>query len=107
MASKDYNMRLLTPSAHRRICRVLVALASFVIFVLVLGSSSFLHNSDHEVITPQLSKSFVVASIETDDTSWLHQYLAEWDVVRYVADDPKATFTVPQNKGREAMAYLT
>ncbi|TVY48838.1 hypothetical protein LCER1_G009231 [Lachnellula cervina] len=53
------------------------------------------------------SKTFVVASLEKEDISWLHQYLPEWDISRYVADDPSANLTVPKNKGQEAMTYLT
>jgi hypothetical protein len=49
----------------------------------------------------------VVASLSTEDTSWVHQYLPGWFRSIYVVDDPSAKLTVPQNKGREAMVYLT
>ncbi|TVY32702.1 hypothetical protein LOCC1_G008776 [Lachnellula occidentalis] len=53
------------------------------------------------------SKTFVVASLEKDDVSWLHKYLPEWHISRYVADNASANLTVPKNKGQEAMVYLT
>lgn len=52
-------------------------------------------------------QAFVVASLKADDTSWIHENLPDWHLFRYVVDDENAEFTVPQNKGREAMVYLT
>jgi hypothetical protein len=49
----------------------------------------------------------VVASTKKEDTSWLHTYLPSWHKNIYVADDAGAALTVPKNKGREAMVYLT
>ncbi|KAF2967565.1 hypothetical protein GQX73_g5968 [Xylaria multiplex] len=49
----------------------------------------------------------VVASVRAEDTSWFHTYLPSWHKNIYVADDPDASLTVPLNKGREAMVYLT
>lgn len=49
----------------------------------------------------------VVASLKSEDTSWVHQYLAGWFRSVYVVDDPSAELTVPRNKGREAMVYLS
>ncbi|KAK2742749.1 hypothetical protein FQN55_007690 [Onygenales sp. PD_40] len=53
------------------------------------------------------SKSLIVASLKDDDTSWIREYLADWHANIYVVDDPRAELTVPMNKGREAMVYLT
>ena len=55
----------------------------------------------------EVSKELVVASVASDNTTWLEEYLPDWDANVYVADDPTAALTVPENKGREAMAYLT
>ncbi|KAI1852572.1 hypothetical protein JX265_003054 [Neoarthrinium moseri] len=49
----------------------------------------------------------VVASLSHEDTRWLSIYLPEWKTNIYVADDPNAPLTVPINKGRESMVYLT
>ncbi|KAK7980371.1 hypothetical protein PG989_012828 [Apiospora arundinis] len=56
----------------------------------------------------------VAASLKSDDTSWFHRHLpAEWSKRIYVVDaDATAAgapslLTVPKNKGREAMVYLT
>ncbi|GAW23227.1 hypothetical protein ANO14919_127780 [Xylariales sp. No.14919] len=49
----------------------------------------------------------VVASVKAEDTAWFHTYLPSWHKNIYVADEPAAPLTVPANKGREAMVYLT
>ncbi|RYP91391.1 hypothetical protein DL770_002531 [Monosporascus sp. CRB-9-2] len=49
----------------------------------------------------------VVASMKKEDTSWIQKYLPDWYTHIYVADDPNASLTVPKNRGREAMVYLT
>ena len=49
----------------------------------------------------------VVASLEAEDSSWISSYLPDWYAHIYVVDDPGAPLTVPKNKGREAMVYLT
>ncbi|KAG5291498.1 DUF3431 superfamily domain-containing protein [Histoplasma ohiense] len=52
-------------------------------------------------------RELVVAAMSSDNTSWLHEYLPDWGRKVYVVDDPDAPLTVPSNKGREAMVYLT
>ncbi|KAL2201138.1 hypothetical protein P885DRAFT_25882 [Corynascus similis CBS 632.67] len=49
----------------------------------------------------------VVASVSTEDTTWVHRFLPDWARSVYIVDDPSAKLTVPQNKGREAMVYLS
>ncbi|KAF4980756.1 hypothetical protein FZEAL_3311 [Fusarium zealandicum] len=49
----------------------------------------------------------VVASMKHENVSWLHEYLPEWKKNIYVVDDNRAKLTVPTNKGREAMVFLT
>ncbi|KDB20777.1 hypothetical protein H109_07250 [Trichophyton interdigitale MR816] len=49
----------------------------------------------------------VVASMKRENVTWLHEYLPQWKKNIYVVDDPEAELTVPENKGREAMVYLT
>ncbi|KAK3381206.1 hypothetical protein B0H63DRAFT_545682 [Podospora didyma] len=50
----------------------------------------------------------VVASMKHEDTERVHKHLpTHWRTTVYVVDDPTASLTVPENKGREAMAYLT
>ncbi|TGJ84668.1 hypothetical protein E0Z10_g4102 [Xylaria hypoxylon] len=56
---------------------------------------------------PEDEVELVVASVRAEDTSWFHTYLPSWQKNIYVADDPGASLTVPMNKGREAMVYLT
>ncbi|SMY18719.1 unnamed protein product [Zymoseptoria tritici ST99CH_1A5] len=48
----------------------------------------------------------VVASQKGDDTAWLDAF-SKWTRSIYVTDDPTAALTVPMNKGREGMVYLT
>lgn len=52
-------------------------------------------------------KSMVVASLKSDDTSWLAEYFPDWSRSVYVVNDNKAPLTVARNKGRESMVYLT
>lgn len=52
-------------------------------------------------------KELVVASLKGDDVSWLYDNITEWTKSIYVVDDPSAKLTVPINKGRESMVYLT
>lgn len=49
----------------------------------------------------------VVASMKSDDTSWLQENFPEWSQSVYVVDNKRAPLTVAQNKGRESMVYLT
>jgi hypothetical protein len=49
----------------------------------------------------------VVASLSHEDTLWFHRYLPGWARSIYVVDNPSARLTVPLNKGREAMVYLS
>ena len=49
----------------------------------------------------------VVASMTKENTTWLYDYLLDWKKNIYVVDDPTAALTVPMNKGREAMVFLT
>lgn len=50
---------------------------------------------------------FVVASQKTENTTWLRQFFPEWEANIYEVDNPEAKLTVPKNKGRESMVYLT
>lgn len=52
-------------------------------------------------------KDMVVASMKSDDTSWLLEYFPDWTKSIYVVDDKDAPLTVTRNKGRESMVYLT
>ncbi|KAH7385903.1 hypothetical protein BKA66DRAFT_415620 [Pyrenochaeta sp. MPI-SDFR-AT-0127] len=49
----------------------------------------------------------VVASQASENATWLHQYFPDWEKNIYRVDDPNAPLTVPKNKGRESMVYLT
>ncbi len=49
----------------------------------------------------------VVASQASENATWLDTYFPQWDKFIYHVDDPSAKLTVPKNKGRESMVYLT
>ncbi|KAI8631624.1 hypothetical protein F5Y19DRAFT_424360 [Xylariaceae sp. FL1651] len=66
-----------------------------------------LHAGDEGSHKHELQLELVVASTKKEDTSWLHTYLPDWHKSIYVTDDARAPLTVPKNKGREAMVYLT
>jgi hypothetical protein len=67
----------------------------------------FRHPSTVDRSAKPNSKALVVASLEKDNTSWLYDHLSDWKVERFVVDNSSARLTVPQNKGRKAMVYLT
>ncbi|KAF2875714.1 hypothetical protein BDV95DRAFT_626180 [Massariosphaeria phaeospora] len=52
-------------------------------------------------------KELVVASLVGDDTSWLDEHLDTWTKNIYIVNNGSAPLTVPVNKGREAMPFLT
>lgn len=52
-------------------------------------------------------KELVVASMAADDTSWLDEFFGDWTKNVYVVNNRSAPLTVPMNKGREAMPFLT
>jgi len=49
----------------------------------------------------------VVASQRTENATWLSTYFPDWEKNIYTVDDPTAELTVPKNKGRESIVYLT
>jgi hypothetical protein len=49
----------------------------------------------------------VVASQASENATWLQEYFPHWQANIYRVDDPNAPLTVPKNKGRESMVYLT
>lgn len=61
----------------------------------------------HDPQSPSGDVELVVASINQENTSWYGEYVSDWRKSIYVVDDPTAPLTVPRNKGREAMVYLT
>lgn len=48
----------------------------------------------------------IVASQTTDNTSWLEDSFPTWEKAIYLTDAP-SNLSVPANKGREGMVYLT
>lgn len=52
-------------------------------------------------------KELVVASMVGDDIAWLDEHFGAWKKNVYVVDNASALLTVPKNKGREAMPFLT
>jgi Protein of unknown function (DUF3431). len=55
----------------------------------------------------EIQKELVVASMSSDNTSWLFEHFPDWHKSIYVVDDRDAELTVEMNKGRESMVYLT
>ncbi|KAK2865391.1 hypothetical protein FQN49_003621 [Arthroderma sp. PD_2] len=59
------------------------------------------------------SKELVVASVKSDNISWIREEVPDWRAKVYVADAgdageaSKSGLSIPVNKGREAMVYLT
>ena len=55
----------------------------------------------------EASKALIVASIKSENTSWIHEHFPNWDRKIYINNDPKANLTIPGQKGRESTTYLT
>ncbi|KAJ6155859.1 hypothetical protein N7470_006425 [Penicillium chermesinum] len=57
--------------------------------------------------TPE--KELVVAAMRDSDMAWVAENVPDWTMTIYRADADKSeyNFTVPRNKGNEAMVYLT
>lgn len=100
-------MGIFTLSRRRRLRRALLGLGVFVVIGLVLRSSWLRPHDTTENLSAPTSKAFIVASMKKDDTKWIQEFLPDWKLIRYVVDDSKAQYTVPKNKGREAMVYLS
>jgi hypothetical protein len=100
------DMSIFTLSRRRSLRRILLGFGLFVVIGLVLRAS-WGSPHDEPLIDNTGSKAFVVASMKADNTDWIQEHLPAWNLIRYVVDDPKARYTVPKNKGREAMVYLT
>ncbi|KAL5119627.1 hypothetical protein ACEQ8H_002473 [Pleosporales sp. CAS-2024a] len=49
----------------------------------------------------------VVASQASENATWLDDFFPQWEKKIYRVDDASAALTVPKNKGRESMVYLT
>ena len=59
----------------------------------------------HEELKPERVM-LVVASQTTDNTTWLNESFTSWEKSVYLTDAP-SNLSVPANKGRESMVYLT
>ncbi len=100
-------------SRPRKFRRLVIDFAGFI-GVCIFLRFWCLHQQDLNIAlsvkeeVPIISKAFVVASRQGEDVSWIHEYLEEWEVFRYVTDNStEVEYSVPANKGREAMVYLT
>lgn len=95
---------------------LVILLASTFISLFIL---LHLHYSDLDLFTSVFSHvdesstqqaqtvELVVSSLKKENASWYPVYFPHWKSNVYVVDDPAAPLTVPQNKGHEAMVYLT
>jgi hypothetical protein len=90
-----------------RLC--LFGIICFLLAIVYLKPTSHPHNpswtSPGLVSDGNTLATVVVAALEKDDVSWID--IGYWDVWKYEADNPKAKYAVPKNKGHEAMVYLT
>lgn len=87
---------------------------NLVIFVVIALFLWYLHSGSSSTSSPRGATragpndvEMVVASMKKENVSWLDDYLLDWKKNIYVVDDPSAPLTVPANKGREAMVFLT
>lgn len=77
-----------------------------------MGKGLHFGNANDHLVNPKVKPSsdaveMVIATQHKENITWLHDYLQDWKKNIYVVDDDAADLTVPKNKGREAMVYLT
>ena len=105
MASGVDSISWLRPKSARRFIPIAIATIVTLYFFLRWFYPSY--TSTFSIKGKPYKQAFVVASLKADDTSWIEKHFPQWHLFRYVADDKNADLTVPKNKGREAMVYLT
>lgn len=104
----------------QRRAQILLILTAFLVLIYCLSGLSSTHRSrkyasplgewsNHEKIPNEIpeEKELVVASLAGDDVVWLDEQFAAWKKNVYVVNNASAPLTVPKNKGREAMPFLT
>ena len=86
-----------------------ILLLSLVLSCFIIASLYYALYWDNLQVSVNSSSDvrLVVARMQHEDASWLDQYLPQWQKSIYTVDDPSASLTVPRNKGRESMVYLT
>jgi len=94
-----------------------VAVLTMFFFLLVAGllqntASRFQLDGKHipkdaDVASLDYEARLVVASQKKDDTTWLRGSLEAWEKGMYVVDNADIDLTVPVNKEKDAMVYLT
>ncbi|OAT07181.1 hypothetical protein BDBG_03277 [Blastomyces gilchristii SLH14081] len=85
----------------------LLFISVYYVCMDTISSTSTLPPSWKQSIELVRSKDIVVASLKEDDTTWVGEHLSDWHANIYVVDNPRAELTVPVNKARESMVYLT
>lgn len=91
---------------HPRLPRILVTstICAFVFFYICKYWISTELQAVGAVDLKQVA--LVVASQAADNTLWLDGVFPSWEKAIYLADAP-SQLSVPANKGREGMVYLT
>ncbi|PGH03972.1 hypothetical protein AJ79_07204 [Helicocarpus griseus UAMH5409] len=88
----------------------IVLIIYLAIFCLLCSAANYLLSSFLASIgfyPGRNNHEIVVATMGSEDVSWMYEYLPDWKKNVYVVDNPNAELTVPKNKGRESMVYLT
>lgn len=91
------------------LCAVLAAVGTIFQLSLVgdeFGFGEQIRLRDQKDAAPA-PKALVVASMRKHDTNWIDELFPDWKSYKYVTDSWRTKYTVPKNKGREAMVYLT
>ena len=84
---------------------VVLLVTSWLFLIRFYRQWDWSHNVSPFATPPPVE--IVVASLKSENTSWVQQHLPNWFRSIYIVDDPSAKLTVPRNKGREAMVYLS
>lgn len=65
------------------------------------------HPGTAKAASEPYTKTLVMARTSSEDVAWVYNDLSGFNLSIYTVDNSSAPLTVPMNKGREAMAYLT
>jgi hypothetical protein len=90
-----------------------IACSAAILCFLYLYSQTSLHGAtltwhgQHEDSEDIGDVELVIASTRNSNVSWVYNHFPGWKKSVYVVDDASAELTVMENKGNEAMVYLT
>ena len=101
----------MAPPARQRFNFIVFCVCAALLWLFFFGDlraeGPDFRNDNLQVAPGPDETEMIVASTTSENLTWLGYHLQDWKKNIYVVDDPLAPLTVPQNKGRESMVFLT